>query len=124
MGLVRAGLWGKTITDDVYGIQGKDQYQQLRKLIVARYNAQPTKEVTASGDKVYRDSDEFYECLAYSGCGLYLAIWEIPPMSVSLELQGVRRGIGFVIMKVEGPNYNAAKDLQDSLASSADLNAL
>lgn len=112
LGLGRVIWYSTIIFSDAFGRKGKENYQKYKALLSKKYG-KPDVSVERFGLKLWDKADEFYQCLAYDGCGGYMAIWtgEEGP-SVSLKLNGIRRGEGFIDIIYEGPNW---KDIIDEV---------
>lgn len=123
-GLQKAALFSKNITNDIYGTKGKETYSQFKEALVEKYgSAKNSYEYT--GRKLYEDSDEFYQCLRYQGCGTYFTYWDLGDKgAISTELKGVSRGVGFFSLNYEGPNWSKAVDEEKSKETSKDKSAL
>jgi len=107
--LVKITMLTKDITNDIYGSNGKKQYEETFNLLKKKYTLDVSTMVT--GLKVYDEPDEFYECLKYDGCGAFGAIFKNPTKAVLLELKGSGRGVGYIRMGVEAvPEFDQAAD--------------
>ena len=105
-GLQRALISGEVITNDAYGTQGKKQFADLKRRLTAKYGkTSHDASLEAVGGKLYNDSDEFYQCLAYDGCGFWVATWRIGEAYVSLQLTGLARGKGRVGITYESKDF-------------------
>ncbi len=56
----------------------------------------PSSHLEISGQELYKDYDEFYQCLGYSGCGAYFSVYNFSGGTIGLELIGQSRGEGFL----------------------------
>ena len=106
--LVKAAAVSMDFTDDIYGSEGKETYNQVKDLLTKKYGS-PSKHYERVGGKLYDDSDEFYQCLDYSGCGAYLSIFDYAGGVISVQLKGKRRGQGFLTIGYESPSFAVAK---------------
>ena len=106
-------------TDDVYGTEGKKTYSQLKNLLTKKYG-QPTNQLERVGLSLYDDSDEFYQCLEYSGCGAYATVFEYAGGTIGISLNGVRRGEGYLTIGYESPAFSRAKRAIEQRDASAD----
>lgn len=123
-GLQKVAMFSKDFKDDPFGTSGKRTFHTLKESLNEKYG-KPSSGTETTGLKLYKDSDEFYQCLAYSGCGMWAALWEPKTGgSIALEIKGGRRGQGFVVLTYEGPEWESAIDAHRSNASSKDKNAL
>lgn len=93
-------IYGKNITNDSYGDNGKKQYDSLKSILIKKYG-QPTSNTDFIGVKLYDRSDEFYQCLAYDGCGLWGTVWKTDTLSILLQLDGISRGKGYIRINYE-----------------------
>ncbi len=77
------------------------------------------------GLSLYKDSDEFYECLKYSGCGYYTAIWKVNTGgAINVTIKGSARGTGWVELQYEGPEWSSSLDRIRAAEAESDLDAL
>lgn len=110
-GLVKI-VWSSTrVTGDVYGLEGKALYIQIKEIIKDEYISGHSEETKITGLKIYNQNDEFYQCLKYAGCGMWNLIHK--PASggyIAVELKGVERGVGYVSVSYESPQFRAASD--------------
>lgn len=106
-GLVKI-LVAETITEDAYGTTGIEEYKKLKDILAKKYG-KPTGQYEYIGKKVYKNSDEFYECLAYQGCGAYTAFYKpAGGGTIGLEMHGKSRGEGFITVSYESTLFNKA----------------
>jgi len=114
----------KNITEDIYGLEGKEQYSNLKLKLIKKYGT-PTDSFEYTGGEVWDESDEFYQCLAYTGCGLYTSIFKSKSgENVSLTLKGVNRGSGYILITYEGPSWSESVDAYENKKSKSDEDAL
>lgn len=73
---------------------------------------------------MYRRADEFYECLAYTGCGLWMALFKTPEKTASIWLKGVSRGKGYIDVTVEAAEWSGVVDQINAAKSKALSNSL
>jgi hypothetical protein len=122
-GLQKVLMYGETITNDVYGTAGKDRYAKLKGALDSKYSGATSYEYV--GKSVYKESDEFFQCLDYDGCGNWSTYWTANLKgSVGLELLGLSRGSGFVLLSYEGELWSRAISEKDKVEDAADLEAL
>ena len=100
---------GKDIVDDPYGIKGKKQFADLKQRLIAKYG-KPDFSFEKVGAKLYDDSDEFYQCLSYTGCGGWYVSWKIGDASVVIEMQGASRGKGWIKLSYESKDFQRLLD--------------
>jgi hypothetical protein len=108
-GLVKITSYSRNISNDIAGIDGKRIYNELKAAISDKYG--PAKDqFEYSGRKLYKEYDEFYQCLRYQGCGTWSSFWGNAEGrgAISVELKGLTRGVGFVVLSYEGPNFDKA----------------
>lgn len=120
-GLQMVKAIGKDIIGDAYGIEGKAQYNKF-KAALKKSGYKENNKFEYIGSSLYKDADEFYECLNYDGCGSYFWIGtdvEGTLATISIESAG-RRGSGFIKLSFDSPKWsgiidslNAAKDAKD-----------
>lgn len=103
-------IWiSNVIKDDIFGSKGKEKYVEISSLLSSKYGTAQTI-VEHIGLELYRDDDEFYECLAYSGCGIWVTSWQIPDGAIVVQLRGLARGTGYLGVTYEGPNWQEILD--------------
>lgn len=91
--------------NDITGSEGKGLYSKIKKAITDKYGN--PHEYEYSGVKVYKEYDEFYQCLNYSGCGNWTSFWEPKEGgSIALEIKGVTRGEGFLKLSYESKDWS------------------
>lgn len=120
--LVKAIAVSKSFTDDVYGIKGKELYSQMKSILSKKYGA-PASSYEVVGNSLYDELDEFYQCLGYSGCGSYLAMYEFQGGTIGIQLEGERRGQGYLRVGYESPYFSEAKDQINSANTESDTEA-
>ncbi len=106
--LVKAGATSVNFTNDIYGSEGKAEFARLKALLTKKYGA-PQSSYERIGGKLYDEADEFYQCLEYAGCGAYLATFEMVGGLIGLQLEGKRRGEGYIRLLYESPEFSIAK---------------
>jgi hypothetical protein len=121
-GLQKLIFASKKIESDIYGDNGKSQYEDLKKAIVNKYG-KPTDNAEIVGLHLFKDTDEFYQCLKYDGCGGWLSIWKGTP-NIILELNGLSRGVGYIRLTYEGPKWGVAVDESNEEKQKANQSAL
>ena len=121
--LVKVIVYSKKITGDLYGREGKKLYGNVKSLLTNKYG-EPRDSTELVGLKLYKDSDEFYQCLKYSGCGHYMTVFNYGSGDVGLELKGVSRGEGLVKIMYENSSFDAALDEIESISQKTDANSL
>jgi hypothetical protein len=120
--LVKAIAVSKSFTDDVYGSEGKELYNQMKAILTEKYGT-PTNSFEVVGNSLYDEPDEFYQCLDYSGCGNYLSIHEFNGGTIGIRLEGERRGQGYLQVGYESPYFSAAKADISSANTESDTEA-
>ena len=122
-GLQKVTMLGNDITGDITGSEGKELYIKVKSSLAKKYGE--TKDYEYSGLKVYDEYDEFYQCLAYSGCGSWLSFWEpVNGGTLSVSLEGLGRGKGFLKISYESKKWAIVVDERKKKESSNDDNAL
>ncbi|WP_392562479.1 hypothetical protein RHO12_03080 [Orbus sturtevantii] len=104
IGLVKVILSQK-IKNDAYGIKGKELYFKYKNVLTKKYN-EPTQSMEKIGNRLYKGSDEFYQCLKYNGCGLYISLYGNPKTQVVLRLVGAERGVGELQISYESELFD------------------
>lgn len=121
--LQKVMMISEDITGDVYGSEGKETYSTFKSKLQKKYGA-PTVEFERVGMALYDESDEFYQCLAYAGCGRWASVFETSDTTISIELKGKSRGSGCILLTYEGPSWSKAVDAMKSSTSKSDNDAL
>ena len=117
-------VWhSKNIEADVSGISGKSQYDSIKTVLEKKYGP-PAKILERSGLKLFQEYDEFYQCLAYPGCGYWFSYWEgdFGLTSLGIETQGLR-GEGWLKVVYEGPKWATIVDQRESKTEREDAEA-
>ena len=105
-GLQKVIMYGKDITDDPYGSDGKELYAALKTSLTNKYGA-PSNVFDWGAQDLYKDSDEFYECLNYKSCGTQSSYWiEGMDGTITLEIVGASRGKGFIQLTYESRKWS------------------
>jgi len=125
-GLQKVVMVSENITSDITGIEGKSLYEKIKNSLIKKYgevDADGSFEI--SGLKLYNENDEFYQCLAYEGCGYWQTLWSPESGGVILmQLRGISRGTGFLKMSYESKLWNDIIDHRNVIKDSGDSNAL
>ena len=109
-GLQKVMMLGKDIEGDPYGTDGKKQYFSLKESLIKKYD-KPSNTFEWIGSELYKDADEFYECLNYGSCGNQSSFWlEDISGTISLELKGVSRGSGYIKLTYESKDWSNILD--------------
>ena len=122
-GLQKVQMVSKDITDDLLGVEGKKVYANLKESLTKKYG-KPSHEIEFVGAKLWEEADEFYQCLAYSGCGAWAAGYEHETGTILVQLEGMDRGRGFIRLTYEGPRWAEALNEMRSHEAAADDDAL
>jgi len=110
-GLQKVAILFSQFEEDVMGTKGKELYFKIKTILIRKYGQPPSKDIIeVTGKTLYRDPDEFYQCLNYAGCGLYWTFIEVENMNVSVELKGYSRGTGQVVIQYENEGFRKYKD--------------
>lgn len=72
--LVKIRMNSMTISSDIYGTEGKERFDELLTSLKKKYKVKDT--YCYVGNKLYDESDEFYQCLMYDGCGTWASFLE------------------------------------------------
>jgi hypothetical protein len=114
----------KNIEGDIYGREGKERFDNLKKTLTKKYGP-PSVNYQSSGNKLYNENDEFYQCLAYKGCGTWASCFTTPTKDICLDLKGIRRGTGFIQVTAESiPEWGKALEQYKKLKSKSDSDSL
>lgn len=116
--------FSKDISNDPSGSSGKERFETLRSALEKKYG-KPNINSQTIGNKVFEEYDEFYECLNYSGCGLWGSVFESVDKRTSIELKGLSRGTGYIEITAEAkPQWAQALKVYNSRKNSSDKDAL
>lgn len=122
-GLQKLILIGKTIESDITGSEGKAIYEKIKSGLSDKYGKPESYEY--SGRKLYDEYDEFYQCLKYDGCGSWFSFWSpAEGGSSSLELNGLKRGAGFLRLAYESKEWESIINSIENRKLSEDNDAL
>jgi hypothetical protein len=119
--LVKMKMVSTDITEDPYGTEGKELFDRAVEMLSKSYKVE--KVFCKSGLELYEDSDEFYECLNYEGCGYWVTGFVGENKSIVAQLEGIRRGTGYLTITAEAnifdkslEKYKKLKEADDSQA--------
>ncbi len=122
--LAKISAIGKNIANDPSGSNGKERFEAIAKALTEKYG-KPSNSYQSTGNKLFKEYDEFYQCLAYSGCGQWTTVYEPNDKDIVIELKGIRRGTGYLVITAEAkPQWSQALDVYKSRKSSSDKDAL
>jgi hypothetical protein len=108
--LLKINAIGKNITGDATGTKGREKHKELRDSLAEKYG-KPSKSFHSVGNKLWNEADEFYQCLNYDGCGVWVDFWNLKDKIISLEINSTgRRGEGYIKI-----GYEAAPEWSDAL---------
>lgn len=123
LGLVKIIAISKDFEKDVYGNKGKEKFDEIAAMLSKKYTQ--TEEVKKIGLELWDKSDEFYQCLAYEGCGYWSSFFESSNKSIMLKLNGDKRGVGYFQISVESiPDWEQAVASNKSKIAIKDADAL
>ncbi len=115
---------GKTISNDPSGLSGKERFETLRSVLIQKYG-QPILNSQIMSNKLFKEHDEFYLCLKYSGCGIWVSVFETPDKLLTIEMKGLARGAGFIEIAAEArPQWSQAMDVYKLRKNLSDKDAL
>lgn len=117
-GLVKVTALGVDITGDAYGTEGTAVYEKVKAALTKKYG-EPSDVYERMFVNLYTESDEFYQCLNYEGCGVMASVWDTPGMSVSVGIVGVARGVGFIKIAYEHTKFNEMLSQRDAMEETA-----
>lgn len=118
--------WSRTgdIVDDPTGWEGKEKFDNLKFTSQDKYG-NPSLNSQTIGLKLFKEYDEFYECLAYKGCGSWVSCFNTETKDICLELSGLKRGKGYLWISIEAvPEWKNALDKYKQLKDKSDADAL
>ena len=122
--LVKLWVVTKNITGDPTGAKGKERFGAFRSALAAKYG-ESAHNRQISGVALYTEWDEFYQCLAYSGCGIWASIFETNDKIVGIEIKGLRRGTGYIEITAEAkPQFHEALQVYRNRQKTTDKDAL
>lgn len=108
--LIKIVAIGESITEDSNGRKGKVAYKDLLDVLIEKYG-KPNDSVHDTGLAVYKNRDEFYQCLIYDGCGMWADLFNLSDRTVFLELKGLERGEGYISISYEAsPEFAQARE--------------
>jgi len=123
LGLRKVMMLSNDISDDITGRKGKELYSKIQSALSKKYGAPNNYEYT--GRKVYKEFDEFYQCLKYSGCGQWLSLWDSKEGgAVVLEVKGSSRGKGFLKLTYESKSWSGIVDAIQNRTNTDDIDSL
>ena len=123
-GVQRISMLGETIEDDPYGITGLERYKAYKSALTKKYG-EPTSSYEYKGGALYKDADEFYECIDYAGCGSQMSIFKKDGVSVLVKINSSgRRGRGWVSISYEGPQYMNLVNAFEEAQNASDMDSL
>lgn len=104
----------KNFNGDLLGSDGVKFYNKYKKTLSKKYGSGSSYEYM--GRKLYDNSDEFYQCLAYSGCGSYMTTFEPNKNQfIAVRLSGTSRGKGQLIIGYESSKFYTAEDERNAV---------
>ena len=122
-GLQKILMLSEDITDDAFGSEGKEMYDDIKSKLKNKYG-EPTKNFEIVGLRLYDESDEFYQCLSYDGCGAWVSAFEDKEQVIAVQIKGMRRGHGYITLTYEGPKWKESLDANKAESSKSDSDAL
>jgi hypothetical protein len=122
-GLQKITMISKDITSDISGSEGKALYGKVKKSLTKKYST--ATEYEYIGRKLYDEYDEFYQCLAYDGCGNWIALWEVNNGGNAIvQLKGLKRGKGYLTLTYESKEWSGIIDSLKQRENASDTDAL
>ena len=122
-GLQKIAMFSEDITDDAFGYKGKEMYDDIKSKLKNKYG-EPTKNSETVGLMLYDESDEFYQCLSYDGCGVWFSLFKNKEQTIVVELEGKRRGHGYITIRYEGSKWKESFYARKAKSSKSDSDAL
>ena len=121
--LVKIIMVGKKIRGDFYGEQGKNRFAEIAHELAQKY--EEVKSITEVGIRVYDAPNEFYQCLAHSGCGIWVKTFKADNKVITIQLNGVKAGEGYIDIRVEAyPEWDEITGRKMPVKSVEDAEAL
>ena len=109
--LVKFSWVSDNFTGDLFGKEGQEAYAKLASTLSQKLGA--GEETTITGRELWDEPDEFYQCLAYDGCGVWVTFWvnsSVGNNIAVLQLNGLDRGEGYLRYVVEHPDWYKYSD--------------
>lgn len=106
-GLVRVLLVSKVVRNDPFGREVKNLYNNYKEILQDKYGEASLVEEQV-GLIVYKELDEFYQCLIYPGCGIYSSLFgdaEKKLANISLSVKGIKRAEGYIDMMYSSDDF-------------------
>lgn len=125
-GLQKLGMASITIKNDPTGRQSKELYSNFKSALIEKYG-NPNDSSESVGNRLYKEFDEFYLCLKYTGCGLWYTFWKKGANlngTILVEINGLSRNDGYVRLSYEGPKWDEAVDENNSNKKANDRKGL
>ena len=124
-GLVKAGFSTNYFTNDSYGTEGKNRFDEIKNALLKKYPNAENDELIMMHAELYEDSDEFYECLRYDGCGYHtLFLMADDSSSLSVQINGISRGKGYISVAYESSMFSEVMDKNEELIKKSDIESL
>ncbi len=95
-GLNRVVWKGRPIHEDLYGILGREAFDAF-EVRLSRSFGDPMSSKTVGNEK-FTEDDEFYECLGFGNCGIWMSLWQTPTGYVVLQLESKGSGTGQLVL--------------------------
>ena len=116
-GLQKVLVIGKDITGDLYCSEGKTTYNKVKNSLIKKYpeaDGYKHSSFEYTGSKLYNESDEFYQCLKYDGCGNWTTFIgganDVALGFFIIALKGSSRGAGYLNLTWESQNWGKYLD--------------
>jgi len=120
--LIKTLMICKNIEGDPYGIEGVELFDKLLKQLESKYTLKDSYRLI--GNKLYNESDEFWQCLKYEGCGFFAALLKNEKgTTAGVKLKGVSRGKGYAVVEFEAPQFKLYLDSAKTYANKKDTQA-
>lgn len=113
-------IMNEEIKSDTYGTEGKKEYFKYKEALTNKFG-KPTDSFERIGMKVYKDKDEFYQCLKYDGCGFYTSMFGD---HLAIQLKGEGRGEGVLKITYESELFTKYKENKENENENKIINGL
>ena len=114
-GFVKVGMITRNITDDPYGIKGKNFFDTITSAMSRRYVENPDYCIM---DVRTEKPEDFYPCLTSSECGTWHRLFTGPNKIILLMLHGVKKGEGYIELLIEAvPQFSETMEEYEALMS-------
>lgn len=119
--LVKMKMVSVSIEGDLFGTEGKKLFDRTIEMLSKSYKVGQV--FCRTGLELYKDENEFYECLAYEGCGFWVTGLTGGNKQIVVKLEGLKRGGGYLTITVESLMFSKSLEKYEKLKESSDSKA-